>query len=458
MIKKDKELQRNLSQIGVWALALGSIIGWGAFVMPGNLFLPTAGPIGTTIAMAIGAIIMLIIAKSYGYMINKFPVAGGEFAFAKNTFNTTHGFICGWFVSLAYFAIVPLNATALGLIGKYLFPGVLQRGYLYTVAGWEVYLGEIILASLALIFFAVISIRGVKIAGWIQTFLSVSLVISILILTIVAILSKDTSFNNLKPYFGSGTNMWEGIIRIVAIAPWAYVGFDAIPQAAEEFNFSPKKVNSIMFLAIIVGGILYILMNLVTAIVMPWNELLSLNSTWATGFAIEKLAGVFGMLLLGIALISAICAGILGFYMASNRLLYSMAKEGVLPSRFAYLHKDYGTPVYSILFVMFLSLIIPWLGREVLLWVVDMSSIGVAIGFGYTCLSAFVLGRKEVKKSERLNVISLMGLLFSVSFVGLLIIPGMPSYLSIQARIMLVIWILLGLIFYRSKLKVKKIN
>ena len=28
---------------------------------------------------------------------------------------------------------------------------------------------------------------------------------------------------------------------IVAVAPWAYVGFDNIPQTAEEFNFSPNK-------------------------------------------------------------------------------------------------------------------------------------------------------------------------------------------------------------------------
>jgi len=35
-------LQRKLSPLNVWALALGSIIGWGAFVMPANTFLPSS--------------------------------------------------------------------------------------------------------------------------------------------------------------------------------------------------------------------------------------------------------------------------------------------------------------------------------------------------------------------------------------------------------------------------------
>ena len=39
------KLKRSLSPVNVWALALGCIIGWGAFVMPGNKFLATAGPL-----------------------------------------------------------------------------------------------------------------------------------------------------------------------------------------------------------------------------------------------------------------------------------------------------------------------------------------------------------------------------------------------------------------------------
>ena len=73
------KLKRDLSELDVWSLALGAIIGWGCFVLPGNKFLNDAGPLGTAIALSIGALIMIFIARSYGVLIHRFPVAGGEF-------------------------------------------------------------------------------------------------------------------------------------------------------------------------------------------------------------------------------------------------------------------------------------------------------------------------------------------------------------------------------------------
>jgi hypothetical protein len=130
ILNTEVKLERKLKPINVWSLALGSIIGWGAFVMPGTTFLPKAGPLGTLIGMAIAACVMICIALNYGYMVQKYPVAGGEYTFAKNAFGTKHAYLCGWFLSLSYLAIVPLNATALGLVSRKLLGGVLEFGHL----------------------------------------------------------------------------------------------------------------------------------------------------------------------------------------------------------------------------------------------------------------------------------------------------------------------------------------
>lgn len=179
------KLERKLNPINVWSLALGSIIGWGAFVMPGTTFLPKAGPLGTFIGMAIAACVMISIALNYGYMVQKYPVAGGEYTFAKNAFGTKHAYLCGWFLSLSYLAIVPLNATALGLVSRKLLGGILEFGHLYTVAGWDIYVGEILLASAALILFGILSIKGISVAGWIQTVMAFALIGSVLILGVL---------------------------------------------------------------------------------------------------------------------------------------------------------------------------------------------------------------------------------------------------------------------------------
>lgn len=240
-MEKDVKLEKKLSPINIWSLALGCIIGWGAFVMPGNTFLVNAGPLGTLIAMGIAALMMIIIAFNYNYMINRYPVAGGEFTYTQKVFGEKHAFVCSWFLGLSYLAIVPLNATALALIGRNLMGNIFQIGFQYEVAGYDIYLGEILLAVTALVLFAVLSIKGVKFAGIFQTGLVFALIGGVLIIVIAALASGRMNAENLAPAFHPNKEGIVGIASVVAVAPWAFVGFDIVPQAAEEFNFSTKK-------------------------------------------------------------------------------------------------------------------------------------------------------------------------------------------------------------------------
>lgn len=462
-MKSRNKLKKSLSPLGILSLALGSIIGWGTFVMPGDLFLESAGPLGTAIGISLGALAMIIISHSYGYMVKKYPVAGGEFAYAFKGFGRTHAFIAAWFLGLSYLSIVPLNATALGLIGRFIFPGILQQGYLYTIAGWDVYLGEIILASLVLIFLAWISAQGVSISGKIQTIMTFSLVGAILLLLGVSLFHTKTNFSNLQPAFPHDITPIKSALSILAIAPWLYVGFDTIPQAAEEFDFSAGKAYLLMSGSILFGAFIYIAMNTITAIVFPWEELMARTPQWATGLAVEELMGNIGLFILAVALLFAILAGIIGFYMASSRLLLSMARAKALPAWFGKIDSKHNTPTNAILFVLIISLLAPWFGRQVLTWVVDMASVGAAIGYFYTSATAFRLARQEENKGLQ-KVTSMLGVLLSIAFVGLLIIPGMPGYLSYPSRVAMLIWMVLGIIFYLvsykkyHKLSTSKLN
>lgn len=461
------KLQKELSPVNVWALALGCIIGWGAFVMPGNTFLVKAGPLGTAIAMGIAAFIMIIIALNYNYMINIYQAAGGEFTYTQKAFGNKHAFICSWFLGLSYLAIVPLNATALALIGRKILNNVFQVGLHYNVAGYEVYFGEIMLAVVALVLFALLSIRGVKFTGFFQTTLVFILVTGILIITIAAFMSSKASFSELSPLFSPAQTKLAGILAVIAVAPWAFIGFDTIPQSAEEFNFSPKKTKIIMILSIVFGAFVYIILNTVTAVSIPveyssWNEYISdipnLNGliSLPTFHASYELLGKFGLCIIGFAVLCAILSGIIGFYMATSRLLYSMAKENVIPKWFGKIHSRYGTPSNAILFIMFISLFAPLFGRTVLGWIVDMSSTGAAIAYGYTSLAALYFAKRS--KNIKIITTGILGMILSVCFMILLIIP-IPLFntsLSKESYICLLIWCILGLIFYCISSKNRK--
>lgn len=467
--KEGGKLERNLSSANVWALAFGCIIGWGAFVMPGNTFLGKAGPGGTAIAMGIAALIMIIIAFNYSYMINKYPVAGGEFIYTNNCFGKGHAFVCSWFLGLSYLAVIPLNATALALIGRNLLGGIFQVGFHYEVAGYNIYLGEIILAISALLLFALLSIRGVKFAGVFQTGLTVVLVGGVLIIAIAALVSGKTSFNNLSPAFYPSKNKYMSIFAVVAVAPWAFVGFDTVPQAAEEFDFPPKKSKFIMVVAILFGAFIYVILNTVTAMVVPegyttWVEYIDDLSnlqglkSLPTFNAAYELLGVGGTFFLGIAVCAAILSGIIGFYMATSRLFYSMSIEGVLPKWFGKLDSKYNTPKNAIVFALLISAIAPFFGRTALNWIVDMSSVGAAIGYGYTSLAALKLAIKE--KNVSVVITGLVGAVFSMIFIVLLLVPikAFNCSLGKESYICLIIWIIVGIGFYifSNKRKVVK--
>lgn len=461
-VEERTTLQRTLQPHWVWAIALGSAIGWGAFVQP-ITWMGTAGPLGVIIGFSIGALLMMLIAVSYGILIKSFPVSGGEFAYAFLSLGRTHAFISGWFLTLGYICIVALNASAFALMLKYVFPPIIENVRLYTIAGWDIYIMEIIAATLILAIFGYANIKGTGLSGRMQFAFACIMVIAVVGLTLSVGMQPGAGLSNVQPLFPANKTAFAAIISIVAIAPWAYVGFDAVPQASEEFNFPARKAFMLIIYALLFAAILYSLMILATAMVRPWQNVASENHLWGTGFVIQELLGPIGLAVLVIALCMGIFTGLNGFTLAGSRLLFAMGRAKILPSAFEKVHPKYKTPYVAILFTICIAALAPWFGREALVWVVDMSSIGVSIAYFYACFTAYFLfkwSKNDVNLNPKLHIVSpfrkliaAIGALASLIFIGLLLIPGSPAFLGIQSRIALFVWVILGVVVYLIKRK-----
>lgn len=431
--------------------------------------------------MVLGAWVMIIIAFSYAYMVPKYPKAGGEFTFAKMCFGKNMAFVCGWFLVVAYLTNVPMNSTAIGLIVDGLdgCRDILKFGFHYSIAGFDIYMGEMLLAMAIIILFGWLNIIGVKKAGFVQTVLSLLLVICVFTLFIAALVSSKAKGINMQPVWGfdkavavadnattadiakyahSGSGGIMGaILATFAIAPWAYVGFDAIPQAAEEFNFSFKKVSFIMIISIVFGCFVYTSNNTVAAAALAnWPERV-MAGEWVVLVAAEELLGTFGKVLVGLGVSCAVLSGIMGFYLASSRLMYSMARDGYLPEWFGKVDPKYATPKNAMIFCIIVSLSGPILGREALGWFVDMSAIGASIGYFFTSASTLVTVKRDNDGTPFLKIMAGTGVLFSVVFMilQLIPIPGLSGvHFGPESYIMLVVWSVLGVIFYIKQRKV----
>jgi amino acid transporter len=476
----EGSLQRQLSPMHVWAIAFGCVIGWGSFINPGKKFLANSGVAGTAIAMILGAVVMIIIAFSYAYMVPKYPKAGGEFTFTKNCFGKRMAFLCGWFLVAAYLTNVPMNSTAIALIidGLTGHKGILNFGFHYTLAGTDIYLGQMLPAMAILILFGWLNIIGVKKAGFVQTILASLLVLCVLTLFIAALVSAKAKGVNMAPVWGfdkqaamaanattseigqfahKGTSgILSAVLATFAIAPWAYVGFDAIPQAAEEFNFSFKKVSFIMMIAIVFGCFVYTSNNTVAAAALAnWPDRV-MAGEWVVLVAAEELLGTFGKVLVGVGVSCAVLSGIMGFYLASSRLMYSMARDGYLPQWFGKVDKKYATPKNAMIFCIIVSLSGPVLGREALGWFVDMCAIGASIGYFFTSAATLNTARRDKDGSRFLKIMAALGVGFSVIFIilQLIPIPGLNGvHFGTESYIMLAVWIVIGLAFYAKQRK-----
>lgn len=454
------KLSRSMKPQWIWAIALGSAVGWGAFIQPTD-WMATAGPLGAILGMAIGGALMCLIAVSYGLLIQTFPVSGGEYAYTYASFGRIHAYICGWFLTLGYIAIVALNASAMSLLFRRMVPPVVKWVPLWEVAGWQVYLGEIVVTSAALLLFAWLNGRGATLSGRLQFVFCCTMLGGVVLMLLAAVLSSATSWDNVSPGFPEGTSAVPAVLAIVAVAPWAYVGFDNVPQSAEEFNFAPHRAFRLIILAILAAIAIYAAMITTTALSFDWSELVASEPAWGTADSVAHVLGAGGLVLLAVSISMGIFTGLNGFFGSASRLLFAMGRAHTVPAAFGTLSR-HGTPTKALWFVAAICLVAPWFGREALNWVVDMSSVGVTIAYTYACLVAFRTFRWSPKPGEEVptkvlspvkKTLSALGAATGVAFFLLLMTPGSPAQLTTPSLVALLVWLALGVAFYFSHRK-----
>ncbi|MCL3859641.1 APC family permease [Actinotalea sp. K2] len=429
----------RLSRFDTVVLVVGAIIGWGSFTLPGTRFLSGPGVIDTAIGFAIGAVAVVFIQRGYHVMLERHVDDGGESAYAARFLGRGHGFVVGWALVLTYTSMVGLNGTAFVLVLKRIFGDGISQGYLYTVEGFGVYATDIAIASATMILFTWLNLRGLKVSARTESVLVLGLLINVTILFALMLVLGDVD-QFVGAYVTGWTVEWGRVASVVAIVPFLFVGFDVIPQVAKQLSYPPRRAAKLAVVGIVIGAVLYIGMNTLTALAFTPEQ--AAAEEWATGAAVAQYVGPIGFVLLVGALVGAVLGGISAFTLAASSLISSLARNRFLPIGLT--HRS-GKHVLdrAVLAVLGVSLLAPWAGREVVNYIVDMSSMLAAVAYAYTCFISMRIGRAGAERN-----LSLVGLAFSVGFIALLAWPGSPGQLSVPAMVMLGVWVIIGTIVY----------
>ena len=449
------EQQKYLGLIGAWALAFGCSVGWGSFVMPGTTFLPIAGPIGAAIGLSLGGLVTLLLAVNYHYLMNHYPDGGGAYTYTKKAFGYDQGFLGAWFLILTYIAVIWANATALPLIARTLLGETFRFGYLYQIAGYPIYFGELLLSIGALVLAAIICLFR-KTAAWTQVVMAVLLFMGVIICFITATGRLGTG--GYTPAYAPENSAAGGVFTIFALTPWAFVGFESISHSAAEVRFSLKKSFSLLAVGVITAAITYVLLTLLAVKALPdgfssWTEYIEKLDSFSgvasqpTFHSAYAALGEMGSLILGVAALGAIFTGLIGNYIALSRLLVSLSEDALFPEWLG--RKNGFVPRNAILSILLFSSVFPFLGRTTISWIVDVTTVGATIAYALASASAWKTAGQE--NNKKYKFFGLIGMIVSVLFALEFLIPNMISIstLSTEAYLILSVWSICGLLYFR---------
>ena len=452
-------LRKYLSPFQTWALAFGCAVGWGAFVMPGTTFLPIAGPLGTLVGLGIGALVMFVVGRNYHYLIQNYPEAGGAYGYVRHVCGCDHGYICGWFLILTYIAIAWANATAIALIGRHLLGGLFCFGFSYHVAGYDVYAGEILLSGVALALVCAVFLCGKRFAARLQAVFALVLCAGIVACVAAVLARHEGGLAGFAPAFSTGKAPSLQVVAIVALAPWAFVGFESVSHSAEEFRFPRWRTVGIIFFALVSATAAYASLALVGASACPpglsgWRDYVAALGTFGgleelpVFYAASKALGGIGVAVLCATALAAIVTGLVGHVVAASRLVYAMARDGLLWGAFARLDRD-GSPRNAILAIIAVSGLIPFVGRTAVGWIVDVTTIGASIAYGYVSYCTIRVAQKEGRRWVMAS--GCAGLVASAVFLIYFLVPNfwVVDALATESYFILSAWSIVGIVVFR---------
>lgn len=444
--------------MGAWdilVIAFGAMIGWGWVINSGD-WITTAGFAGSIIAMLIGGVMVFFVGLTYAELTSAMPQCGGEHVFSYRAMGPTGSFVCTWMIILGYVATSAFEATALPTVITYLFPEFNQV-YLYSIAGKDIYLTTILLGVGVAVLITFINIRGAKTAAILQTVLTAIIAIAGILLVVGSAVNGDGA-NITGQMWESGTGTTLGsVFKVACMTPFLFIGFDVIPQAAEEINVPYKKIGKIMLLSIFLAVAWYLLIIFAVCYIMPQSAIAQEMSSQNGLVSAKAIEIAFRSPLMGKVLIIGGLCGIItswnSFLMGGSRALYSMGESLMIPKMFGKLGK-HKTPEAAIILCGIACVVAPFFGRGVLVWLVDAASFGCVIAYMFVSISFCILRKKKPEMARPYKVkagrfVGVMAVLMAGFMTLLYIVPASFSAALVwQEWIVVGIWLALGVFFY----------
>ena len=436
-------LKRVLGRTDVLSLAFGTMIGWGWVVLSG-FWIKEAGILGSLAAFFIGAVLCIFVCLTYAELTVALPLAGGEMVYAYRAMGQSVAWFAGWAISLAYIGVAAWEGIALATAIDYALP-IPKVWHLWDVAGYSVYGSWSIIGMIGALGLLLLNYLGAKPAAIFQVMAT-----SFLFLIGLVFVFGGITFGSTEYITPALTNS-KGFIAVLLMVPSMFVGFDVIPQSAEEMNLPKEQIAKVFIISVVMAAIWYIAIIVGIGLSAP-PEVRNAGMVPAA----DAMAYCFGSRLFGNIMILGGIFGIMtswnGFIVGSTRIIFAMGRAKMLPPVFGKLHHKYKTPSAAILLVGGICIAAPLLGRNALVWFVNTSAFSSILSYLLVAISFIVLKKREPDLERPFEirygiVVAIFVILFSLPFLLFYILAGEVSLKWPNEWLIIFIWGFIGVVF-----------
>jgi APA family basic amino acid/polyamine antiporter len=420
------KLERSLSLWEVTLMSIGIILGAGIYVVIGE----AAGITGNSIwiSFIIGAVVASFTGLSYAELCSRFPKAGAEYVYVKNSFGNTPAWIVSWLIIAGN--IIGGATVALG------FSNYFSALYPTPV---------IPIAIIVLIICGIILILGIKETASVTILFTIIEAIGLIIIIFIG-LQKFGDVDYLQL-----TNGIKGIVEGGVLIFFSYLGFQGITRLAEETKRPEKNIPIAIILSILITTIIYILVAISAVSVIPGEDLANKDAPLARIAEIAFGTNSF-FLLSAIALFSTFNTALM-MLLSGSRLVYGTAKEKALPEIFSRVSKRTLAPWVAIICIVLAAIFFLFIG--------DLKSIANLTNF--TVFSVFIVInatliylriKKPTKKGFKVPIN--VGNIPIIPIFGIITSTFMMVNLSTYILFLGILLIIIGLVVHFLLLKLSK--
>ncbi len=398
-------MHRVLNVRDLTFFGIAAIIGGGTFSAIGQACY-SGGP-GVTLLYIICGIACGFTALCYAEFAARVPVSGSAYTYAYVSFGELFAWIIGWALIMEY----SIGNIYIAFSWSGYFTNLLEAFHLHlpdwlTInyksaheaslagmdsEGYRAWNTAPQIGSLRIIFdlpavlinalITYLVFRGTRES---RNFSNVMVYIKLAIIVLVILVgAMYVEIDNWTPFMPNG---FSGVMGGVSAVFFAYIGFDAVSTLAEECKNPQRDLPRGMIYSLVICTVVYIILALVLTGMVSYKYL-GVSDPLAEIFALK---GVKWMLfIVSIAAVVAMTSVLLVFQMGQPRIWMTMARDGLMPQKFASIHPKYKTPGFATVVTgLVVGLPIFFTDEN---FVLDFTSIGTLFAFVLVCGGVLLL-------------------------------------------------------------------